>query len=36
MSDVDATVEVNGHFIFLEMKSHRGELPLGHAPGTTW
>jgi hypothetical protein len=26
---IDATVEVNGHFVFLEMKSHRGELPLG-------
>ena len=29
MSDVDATVEVNGHFVFLEMKSHQGEIPLG-------
>lgn len=29
MSDIDATVEVNGHFVFLEMKSHQGEIPLG-------
>lgn len=29
MSDIDATVEVNGHFVFLEMKSHRGEIPRG-------
>lgn len=29
MSDIDATVEVNGHFVFLEMKSHQGEIPIG-------
>ena len=29
MSDIDATVEVNGHFVFLEMKSHRGDIPRG-------
>jgi hypothetical protein len=29
MGDIDATVEVNGHFVFLEMKSHRGEIPRG-------
>jgi hypothetical protein len=29
MSDIDATVEVNGHFVFLEMKSHQGDIPLG-------
>lgn len=29
MSDIDATVEINGHFVFLEMKSHQGELPIG-------
>lgn len=29
MSDIDATVEVNGHFVFLEMKSHQGIIPLG-------
>lgn len=29
MSDIDATVEVNGHFVFLEMKSHQGEIPRG-------
>ena len=29
MSDSDATVEVNGHFVFLEMKSHQGEIPIG-------
>ena len=29
MSDIDATVEVNGHFVFLEMKSHQGDLPIG-------
>ena len=29
MSDIDATVEINGHFVFLEMKSHRGEIPRG-------
>ena len=29
MSDIDATVEVNGHFVFLEMKSHQGDIPRG-------
>jgi hypothetical protein len=29
MSDIDATVEVNGHFVFLEMKSFRGDIPRG-------
>jgi hypothetical protein len=29
MSDIDATVEVNSHFVFLEMKSHQGDIPLG-------
>ena len=29
MSDIDATVEVNGHFVFLEMKSFQGEIPRG-------
>lgn len=29
MSDIDATVEVNGRFLFLEMKSHQGVLPTG-------
>ncbi|TCZ63908.1 hypothetical protein [Roseicella aquatilis] len=29
MSDIDATVEVNGHFVFLEMKGHQGDIPRG-------
>ena len=29
MSDIDATVEVNGRFLFLEMKSFEGPIPLG-------
>jgi hypothetical protein len=29
MSDIDATVEVNGHFVFLEMKSFQGDIPRG-------
>ena len=29
MSDIDATVEVNGHFVFLEMKSYQGDIPRG-------
>jgi len=29
MSDIDATVEVNGRFLFLEMKSHQGRIPVG-------
>jgi hypothetical protein len=28
-SDVDATVEVNGCFLFLEFKSAKGDLPTG-------
>lgn len=29
MSDIDGTVEVNGHFLFLEWKSFKGALPIG-------
>ena len=29
MSDIDATVEINGRFLFLEMKSHQGDIPVG-------
>jgi len=29
MSDIDGTVELEHHFLFLEWKSHMGELPLG-------
>jgi hypothetical protein len=29
MTDIDGTVEVNGCFLFLEWKSHTGELPTG-------
>lgn len=29
MSDIDATVEVNGRFFFLEMKSFEGPIPTG-------
>lgn len=29
MSDIDATVEVNGHFLFLEMKGYQGAIPTG-------
>lgn len=29
MSDIDATVEVNGRFFFLEMKSFEGPIPMG-------
>lgn len=29
MSDIDGVVEVNGSFLFLEWKSHKGELPVG-------
>jgi hypothetical protein len=29
MSDIDAVAEVNGHFLFLEWKSHKGPLPVG-------
>lgn len=29
MSDVDAAVEVNGNFLFLEWKSHNGDVPTG-------
>jgi len=29
MSDIDATVEVNGHFLFMEWKSFKGALPVG-------
>lgn len=28
-SDIDATVEVNGHFLFMEWKSFKGALPTG-------
>lgn len=29
MTDIDATVELNGHFLFLDWKSHPGELSTG-------
>lgn len=29
MTDLDATVEVNGSFLFLEWKSYAGEIPTG-------
>lgn len=29
MSDIDAAVEVNGNFLFLEWKSHSGDVPTG-------
>lgn len=29
MSDVDAAVEVSGNFLFLEWKSHDGDIPTG-------
>lgn len=29
MSDVDAAVEVEGNFLFLEWKSHDGDIPTG-------
>lgn len=29
MTDIDATVEVNGSFLFLEWKSYAGEIPTG-------
>jgi hypothetical protein len=29
MSDIDATVEVNGNFLFMEFKSHLGDIPTG-------
>lgn len=29
MSDIDAAVEVNGNFLFLEWKSHSGDIPTG-------
>lgn len=29
MTDLDGTVEVNGHFLFLEWKSYVGEIPTG-------
>ena len=28
-TDIDAVVEINEHFLFLEMKSHQNELPIG-------
>lgn len=28
-SDIDGSAEVNGHFLFLEWKSHGGEIPTG-------
>jgi hypothetical protein len=31
MTDVDGTVEVCGHFLFMEMKRSRTELPIGQA-----
>lgn len=31
MSDIDATVELNGHFLFLEWKSVDSDLPVGQA-----
>ncbi|MCO5159654.1 MAG: hypothetical protein M9939_00840 [Mesorhizobium sp.] len=29
MSDIDGVAEVNGSFLFLEWKSHKGPLPVG-------
>lgn len=29
MSDIDGVAEVNGSFVFLEWKSHKGPLPTG-------
>ena len=29
MTDLDGTVEVNGNFLFLEWKSHSGDIPTG-------
>lgn len=29
MTDLDGTVEVNGHFLFLEWKSHGADIPVG-------
>ena len=31
MTDIDATVEVNGHFLFMEMKPDNGDLSIGQA-----
>jgi hypothetical protein len=31
MTDIDATVEVCGHFLFMEMKRGQDELPFGQA-----
>ncbi len=28
-TDLDGTAEVNGHFLFLEWKSHGGDIPTG-------
>lgn len=28
-SDIDGAAEVNGHFLFLEWKSHGGDIPTG-------
>jgi hypothetical protein len=29
MSDIDAVAEVNGHLLFMEWKSFKGDLPVG-------
>jgi hypothetical protein len=29
MSDIDATVEFNNYFLFMEWKSHNAEIPTG-------